>query len=269
MTSTNYDNLKKFKDTAVGMAEMTDVYLMLTKKSPSSPKYVDRPYHGFIYKITGKTEYRVGEELFELLPGEVIYLPKGCSYIVDTIENGEQYLINFDTNKDFAVEPFVISITNKERCETLLARMVRKRSNSEPLQSNENMACFYSFVSMVQRQIRTMFLSESTLDFCHAAEKYIAQNFSRPNLTVSEVAEEVGVEPNHLRASFFEMCGMTPKEYAIYLRIVKAKKLLVNSDLTISEVGGRLGFSNSSYFSRFFNERTGFYPTEYRNKFKF
>ena len=47
------------------------------------------------------------------------------------------------------------------------------------------------------------------------------------------------------------------------------KKLLVNSDLPIAKVSERLGFSNSSYFSRFFNERTGFYPTEYRDKFKF
>ena len=47
MTSANYDNLKKFKDTAIGMAEMTDVYLMPAKKRTSLPKYVDRPFHGF------------------------------------------------------------------------------------------------------------------------------------------------------------------------------------------------------------------------------
>ena len=114
-----------------------------------------------------------------------------------------------------------------------------------------------------------MFVPDTTVEFCHQAEKYIAQNFTRPDLTVSEVSQAVSVDPARLRAGFVEMCGMTPKEYTIHLRIVKSKKLLVNSDSSIARVAERLGFSNSSYFSRFFCERTGFYPTEYRNKFKF
>ncbi len=269
MTSTNYDNLKKFKDTVMGITEMTDVYLMLAKKRASLPKYVDRPFHGLVYKITGKSEYHVGEEIFELLSGEVIYLPKGSSYIVDTVENGDNYLINFDTVRDYGIEPFVIEMADAEKCEALLAKMVKKHSNCEARHATENMACLYSFIAMIQKQIRSMFVPDSTVEFCHQAEKYIAQNFSRRDLTVSEVAKTVGVEPARLRSGFVEICGMTPKEYMIYLRIVKAKKLLVNSDSSIARVAQRLGFSNSSYFSRFFNERTGFYPTEYRDKFKF
>ncbi len=269
MTSANYDNLKKFKDTAIGMAEMTDVYLMPAKKRTSLPKYVDRPFHGFVYKLAGKSEYHIGEEIFELLPGEVIYLPKGSSYIVDTVENGDQYLINFDTKDDLGIEPFVIAMADTERCEALLSKMVKKRSNCETWHANENMACFYNFIAMIQKQIRSMFVPDTTVEFCHQAEKYIAQNFTRPDLTVSEVSQAVSVDPARLRAGFVEMCGMTPKEYTIHLRIVKSKKLLVNSDSSIARVAERLGFSNSSYFSRFFCERTGFYPTEYRNKFKF
>lgn len=269
MTSNNYDNLKKFKDTTMGIVEMTDVYLVLAKRRSSLSKYVDRPFHGLIYKLSGISEYHIGEEIFELSPGEVIYLPKGCSYIVDTIENGDNYLINFDTVVDYGIEPFVIAMSDTQKCETLLARMVRKRSNCEARHATENLACLYTFMSMIQRQIRCMLVPDVTTDFCRKAEKYIAQNFTHSDLTVSEVAASVNVDPARLRSGFVELCGMTPKEYIIYLRIVKAKKLLVNSDSPIAKVSERLGFSNSSYFSRFFNERTGFYPTEYRDKFKF
>ncbi len=251
----------------MGIIKMTDVYLMLAKRRDSLPKYADRPFHGLIYKLSGRSEYHIGEDIFELLPGEVIYLPKGCSYIVDTIENGDNYLINFDTVDDYGIEPFVIAMEDTQKCEALLSRMVRKRSNCEARHATENMAFLYTFISMIQRQIRCMFVPDATIEFCHNAERYIARNFSRGDLTVSEVAQKVGVEPARLRSGFVVLCGMTPKEYIIYLRIIKAKKLLVNSDLPIAKVSERLGFSNSSYFSRFFNERTGFYPTEYRDRF--
>ena len=114
-----------------------------------------------------------------------------------------------------------------------------------------------------------MFVPDATVEFCHNAERYIARNFSRGDLTVSEVAQKVGVEPARLRSGFVELCGMTPKEYIIYLRMIKAKKLLANSELPVAKISERLGFSNSNYFSRFFKERTGFYPTEYRDKFNF
>ena len=269
MTSNNYDNLKKFKDTVMGIVEMADVYLMLTKRRDSLPKYADRPFHGFIYKLSGRSEYRIGEDTFELSPGEVIYLPKGCTCVVDTTESGNDYLINFDTADDYGIDPFVIAMEDTQKCEALLSRMVRKRSNCEARHATENIAFLYTFISMIQRQIRCMFVPDTTIEFCHNAERYIARNFMRGDLTVSEVAASVNVEVARLRSGFVELCGMTPKEYIIYLRMLKAKKLLINSELPIAKISERLGFSNSNYFSRFFKERTGFYPTEYRDKFNF
>lgn len=253
----------------MGVTEIVDIYLMLAKKKNFPPKFVSRPFHGFVYKLSGRSVYRVGNEYFELLPGEILFLPKGCSYVVDTVENGDNYLINFDTAVDYGIEPFVIALSESNRCEELLGKMVKKKSNCETRHSTENMAYLYSLMAIIQRQIRSMFLSDDVIRYCLEAEKYIAGNFHRRELTVTEVADAVGVDVAHLRSGFTEMCGMTPKEYISCLRIIKAKKLLVNSDSSIARVSERLGFTNTSYFSRFFFEKTGFYPTEYRNKFKF
>ena len=56
MTSNNYDNLKKFKDTAMGIVGITDVYLMVARKHESLIKYAQRPFHGLIYKLSGRSE---------------------------------------------------------------------------------------------------------------------------------------------------------------------------------------------------------------------
>lgn len=264
----NMETMKKFKDTVFGITGISDVYLFFERMASSLSKPSDRPYHSFVYKIKGKSEYFVGENTYELSAGEVIYLPKGCVYTVDATENGESYIINFDFAADYGIDPFVIALDDEKRCEALLSKMVRSRANCEAWHANETVACLYGFITMIQRRARSMLVTQETIDFCHRAEKFIAQNFSRRALTVSDVAKAVGVEAGRLRAGFSDMCGMTPKEYILHLRVIKAKKLLINSDAPISNVAEHLGFADSTYFSRFFNERTGFYPTEYRNKFK-
>jgi AraC-like DNA-binding protein len=47
-------------------------------------------------------------------------------------------------------------------------------------------------------------------------------------------------------------------------RLLDAKRLLSHSDLSVSEIGYRLGFQDPSYFSRFFRKSTGSAPAEFR-----
>ena len=269
MTLQSLDSLKKFKDTVFGITEILDIYPVIERKRTSPLKPADRSFSSFIYKCKGETRFTIEENTLELSACEVIYLPKGCVYTVEAVTSGESYIINFDTMTDYGIEPFVIPVDDWKRCEELLSKMARSRANSEAWHANENVACLYGFITLLQRQARGILVTQETLDICHRAERYMVRNFSRRDLTVSEVAKAVGVEVGRLRAGFSDMCGMTPKEYIIHLRMLKAKKLLLNSDAPISSVAERLGFANTTYFSRFFSERTGFYPTDYREKFKF
>lgn len=59
-------------------------------------------------------------------------------------------------------------------------------------------------------------------------------------------------------------CGMD----IINARIKNAEKLLENTNMTVSEIGFKCGFSGSVQFSRQFKLKTGISPTEYRNKLK-
>ena len=87
----NWESMKKFKDTVLGITGISDIYTFAERRRSSLSKPSDRPYHSFIYKIKGESEYFVGENTYELSAGEVIYLPKGCVYTVETTENGASY----------------------------------------------------------------------------------------------------------------------------------------------------------------------------------
>ena len=93
-------------------------------------------------------------------------------------------------------------------------------------------------------------------------KKYINDNFTR-NLTVEELAELTGLSQSHFRKIFREIVGMSATQYAIYLRINKARDLLVSGSANVSEAAFQSGFKDVFYFSSMFKKVTGENPSNY------
>ncbi len=83
-------------------------------------------------------------------------------------------------------------------------------------------------------------------------------------LSVREYAEAMGISESHLNNIMKSMTGYTPARLIHNETILEAKRLLIHSDLTVSEVGYHLNFEDPSYFSRFFKRETGLNPKQFR-----
>jgi LacI family transcriptional regulator len=81
---------------------------------------------------------------------------------------------------------------------------------------------------------------------------------------VSDVARATGTARNTLRRHFQEALGRTPHDEILRLRLQRAKVLLSETKLGLSEIAGSTGFRTASYFSYAFKENTGSTPGEYR-----
>ena len=57
---------------------------------------------------------------------------------------------------------------------------------------------------------------------------------------------------------------MAPQEYMISLRLREATKLLLDSDLSVAEIGMKVGWDNPFYFSKVFKTVIGVSPLHYR-----
>ncbi|MBR4034234.1 MAG: helix-turn-helix domain-containing protein, partial [Clostridia bacterium] len=68
----------------------------------------------------------------------------------------------------------------------------------------------------------------------------------------------------YLYKVFKNNVAISPKQYILQSKLLQAQLLLKESDLSISEVGDAVGFSDVLAFSRFFSSRTGCSPTDYR-----
>jgi len=80
------------------------------------------------------------------------------------------------------------------------------------------------------------------------------------------IAEYLGMSKASLYRRFKDVLDKTPGEFVRNLRLKQAAKLLRTTQMTVSEIMFRCGFSNKSYFYREFLKQYGYSPKDYRNK---
>lgn len=97
-------------------------------------------------------------------------------------------------------------------------------------------------------------------------KKYIEDNFRKENLSLGEISRIFSMSPNYICRIFKEKTGTTLLNYINNLKILEAKKMLVQTDKKIWEISQELGYSNQYYFSMGFKKATGYSPKEYRKQ---
>jgi AraC family transcriptional regulator len=80
------------------------------------------------------------------------------------------------------------------------------------------------------------------------------------DLTVSGIAQAVGLSPYHFTRLFKESTGQSPHQYVVDARVRKAKELLTTGKFTISEAAFHLGFADQSHLTRHFKRVFGLPP---------
>ena len=85
-------------------------------------------------------------------------------------------------------------------------------------------------------------------------------------LSVSEYAEELCITPKYLSTICRTVSGKSPTEWISEYVIEDVTHYLKNTELTASQIGIELGFSNASFFGKFVREHLGTSPNEYRRK---
>lgn len=91
--------------------------------------------------------------------------------------------------------------------------------------------------------------------------------YTRHDLSLTILAEELGVSANYLSAYFKNETGKGFAKYLQEKRIEESKKLMPDVRLKTYEIANKVGIEDSRYFSRLFKELTGMTPSEYRNNY--
>lgn len=83
-------------------------------------------------------------------------------------------------------------------------------------------------------------------------------------LTVSDLARAAGICEREVQRCFQRVLKQSPLDYIQVYRLQMASQLLLDTDMSVLDVGMACGFANPSHFSRVFREHTGRTPRDYR-----
>jgi AraC-like DNA-binding protein len=88
------------------------------------------------------------------------------------------------------------------------------------------------------------------------------------NLEIKVLAEELNVGYSSFRHTFQQHTGSSPHRYLLELRLARARNLLEETSLNIKEIAQHAGFEDEHYFCRFFKQKTGCTPGQWRSRLK-
>jgi signal transduction histidine kinase/DNA-binding LacI/PurR family transcriptional regulator/CheY-like chemotaxis protein len=106
-------------------------------------------------------------------------------------------------------------------------------------------------------------LGSQTSHIVRQVMAYIHENYAE-SITRADLAKHVCVTERYLTHCFHQEMGITPMAYLNRYRMKRAKMLLEQGKLNITEIALAVGFADSSYFNRVFRQEAGMTPGEYQ-----
>lgn len=166
--------------------------------------------------------------------------------------------------------PCILPLSENEalQCREILEKIIQATDIPDTIFGSDLYLKFLlgEFLLKVNQKYRTYhnisFKNASDYHPIYQIINYIHMNYDK-EITLDLLSNMFFINKSHLCSSFREVTDMSPNQYLIHCRIMKAKELLLNGT-GIDEVCGLVGYNNLSHFSRSFKEKTGISPKKYQ-----
>ncbi|SHK43359.1 AraC-type DNA-binding protein [Flagellimonas taeanensis] len=187
-------------------------------------------------------------------------------------KNSNGYIAVFDKHLlkeltiDFVDRPFFdLSDKNTRLLKPLFANLIEESTQNDQL-GEKTIVQGISYVLLLLKRWSNENLqnkvvkSKDILKFSSLVTNTISEN-----LSVYDYASKLNLTVDKLNAICKENYGQSPKTIILEKKITEAKRLLYFTDLSVKEIAFRLGFEDSSYFSRIFKQKTNLSPSEFKS----
>ncbi|MBQ8409444.1 MAG: AraC family transcriptional regulator [Clostridia bacterium] len=242
------------------------------------------PFWAMIYTVKGDVTFQIGEEQYRVRAGELIFYPASVPHSIDNTEE-KSWEVSFATFACDSVQMqslvgrvFVPDAGIAERIRSLF-RFGGKCFYNLPTRGDDTVGMFCRADELELMRIKSeleavltrlcLSLNQKRAERRNAAfaiaVEYMKAHLGR-QITLSQLAGEVGVSVSTLKKAFQKESGGGVNSYYIDLKLSNAAKLLCESDLSVGEIADRLGFSSQFYFSELFKKRYGQSPSLYRKQ---
>ena len=248
-------------------------------------------YVEMLYMVTGQTVHRFpGKEPLTLSAGDVLLMGRHAQHAIDRCGEG-------DVGVNLIIQPAFLDeaqraigsgnalgrflLENIKEGKTGLPYLIFHTADHPSVQALlESLVCaLVSPAPISQRILKTsitlllMYMLEYTdhmnmppsggNELVVSLLESIRHRYASINL--SEFAKAHHVSAPYLSQTVRKATGLTPTQHLQRQRIGQAKKLLRETDLSVTEICYQVGYSNTSHFYQLFTRQAGMNPTDYRN----
>jgi AraC-like DNA-binding protein len=120
------------------------------------------------------------------------------------------------------------------------------------------------YTSELPAETRSNSSSKIDRKFINEFTAIVENNISNENFSVDEICKAIGVSRVQLYRKVKALIGYNVNDYILTVRLQKAKYLLLNEDLSISEISYKVGFSSQAYFATVFKSKFGVTPKAFK-----
>ena len=247
----------------IGVIEDINIISSFKKQSISYGKKENRLSHGFIFKISGYTEYFFENKKITVNAGQVIFLPQGSSYEYRSYGEDSLYTsINFFAKVEnpapcvYSLEDYLASTFIYES----FSELWRFGSLSDKYKC---LSAFFDFLAFIERVDHLSNLNKNKYYIIEPAIDYLKEHLFDCHLKIDNLHRLCCISDTYFRKLFISRFNATPQEYVISKRLAHAISIIESGDyLSIAEVSELVGYKDPLYFSKAFKKLYGFSPTE-------
>ncbi len=231
-----------------------------------------KTHYFFLFMLEGSTRHSVDLQQFDIRQNELLFiLPHQIHQLPATKHGTDYFKIGFDENTLSLLPtqyPFLLNPFNNQKILFPAPAAVRLRSIFANLldllsTADTDPALILAHLNSLLAEINAVYFSAQKNPADDRLAKYIGfKNFLENNFTeqypISEIAEQLALNPNGLYSIVKHYSGLSPKEFITRRLILEAKRrLYYGESASIKELAFELGFSDPEYFSRLFKKATG------------
>lgn len=192
-------------------------------------------------------------------------------FSIFSLENFEE-ILNGNHNGYERTQSYFIVDGHSRKAISLLVEEILIESEDQGYGHNILMNLYANELALHTYRILRRIYDESMVlragasrELVEIGKKYIHDNYIR-DISVADIANYVYLSPNYFTKVFKEQFGVSPKAYLNTYRLCRAKDYLEGTNIKLTSIAKKTGFSSPQRFSAAFKRELNISPSQYRKK---
>ncbi|MEE0946669.1 MAG: AraC family transcriptional regulator [Acutalibacteraceae bacterium] len=224
-----------------------------------------RAHSGLLFTKEGNEKYNFKDKSITASPCSILFIPKGEAYTIELMGDTSVVIcIDFEFEMPDNCRPFKVKLDEISAINDLFTTAEKVWKKKKTGYKSECMSIIYKIFSLLEKQYQKASHPQNYNKIKNAVN-YLHEHYTDGSFRIETLYSMSNISPKYFNTLFFSHFNMTPKEYAINLKIHLAKELLDNEKYSVSDISDMLGYSDIYQFSKAFKKKTFLTPTEYRN----